>query len=369
MDKAKILNRNMLKILLNGLQLSDTNTGVQYYTENLFDGLKKVNAVDINFQLLKSLPTGSLDRSNNRLKRVLFENTSLPSYFRKNNFDLYHSPNYVLPYFLDFPSVLTIHDLITFDYPKLCQNESVLYFRLLLPRSIKKATKIIAVSNTVRNDILRNFNVPEEKIEVIYHGINPIFKKSLDEAILKKYHLPDKYILFVGNIEPKKNLERLIKAFNLLKINTGIPHKLVIAGKKGWKYKPVFRAIAKLKIDKEIIFCGYVSECDLPVIYSMADLFVFPSIYEGFGIPPLEAMACETPVLISNTGALPETTGGRCLQVDPFDISELAKGMYQLLTDDNLRSKSIIDGKEFVKQFSLEKAAKETLSVYEQAIV
>ena len=143
--------------------------------------------------------------------------------------------------------------------------------------------------------------------------------------------------------------------------------KLVIAGQKGWKYSPVLDAITRLGISNEILLIGYVPEEDLPGIYSMADAFVFPSLYEGFGIPPLEAMACETPVLVSDKGALPEITGGRCLQVDPFDVNEIAKGMYQLLTDDNLRNKSIINGKEWVKQFSWEKAAKETLGVYEQA--
>jgi len=290
----------MQKVLINGLQLSNKNTGVQYYTQNLYEEFFKQNNDKFNLHLIRSSSPGSHSPINNRFERILFENLSLPNYFRKNNFDLYHSPNYVLPFFTNIPSVLTIHDLLTLDYPELCQHESALYFNLFLPRSVKKAIKIIAVSNTVKNDILRHFNISEEKIKVIYHGVNPIFKKSFDEAILKKYHLPDKYILFVGNIEPKKNLERVIKAFDLLKKNADIPHKLAIVGKKGWKYNTVFKTITELKIEKEVILCGYVPEGDLPVIYSMADLFVFPSLYEGFGIPPLEAMACEVPVLVSD---------------------------------------------------------------------
>lgn len=358
----------MRKILLNGLQLSDYNTGVQYYTKNLYDGLESTNLKGVNIRLLRSQDLGPVVNYNNRVKRIFVENFSLLKLLRKNNFDLYHSPNYILPFFCNFPSVLTIHDLITLDYPDFCQTESVVYFRLSLSRSVKQASKIIAVSQTVKNDILRHFDIPEDKIKVIYHGLNPIFKKSIDESILKKHLLPGKYILFVGNIEPKKNLNRLIRAFDQLKKNTEMPHKLVIVGKKGWKYKSIFKTISELKIAKEIVFCGYVPEGDLPVIYSMADLFVFPSLYEGFGFPPLEAMACGVPVLASTKGALPEITGGNCLLVDPYQVDEIANGMHKILTDHSLKQKLISDGNKWVKQFSWEKAAKETLSVYEQTI-
>lgn len=358
----------MPKVLINGLQISNKNSGVQYYTQNLYSELIKLQNDKFGFDLKQSSYNNFRSFKNNRFKRILFENLSLPIYLKNNNFNLFHSPNYVLPFFFNFPSVLTIHDLITLDYPELCQNESVLYFRLLLPRSIKRATKIITVSNAVKNDILRHLSIPEKKIEVIYHGVNPIFKKSPDKTVLKKYHLPKKYIFFVGNLEPKKNLERLITAFSLLKKNTNVPHKLVLAGKKGWKYKAIFNTVARLKLNKEVIFTGYIPEEDLPTLYSSADLFAFPSLYEGFGIPPLEAMACEVPVLTSYKGALPETTGGNCIAVDPYQVNEIAAGMYQILKNTELRLKLISNGRDWVKQFSWEKTAKKTLMVYEQAI-
>jgi len=358
----------MQKILINGLQLGDQNSGVQYYTQNLYHEFMRRNKDDFDFQLMRSPVTGFRSLKINRFKRILVENFSLPAYFRKYHFDLYHSPNYVLPYFTDIPSVLTIHDLLTLDHPELCQTESALYFKFFLPPSAKKAIRIIAVSNTVKKDILRHFWIPQEKVRVIYHGVNPVFKRSLDEAVLKKYHLPDRYILFVGNLEPKKNLERLIRAFDLLKRNTDIPHKLVLAGKKGWKYQSVFDTVAGLKINSEVIFTGYVPLEDLPAIYSMADLFAFPSLYEGFGIPPLEAMACEVPVLVSDKGALPEITGGACLQVDPFNVNGIAQGMYLLLADTHFRNKSVRSGKEWASRFTWENAAGETLKIYEQAI-
>lgn len=136
----------------------------------------------------------------------------------------------------------------------------------------------------------------------------------------------------------------------------------------GWKYKGILDTIDRLKINREVIFPGYIPASDLPVIYSKADLFAFPSLYEGFGIPPLEAMACEVAVLTSNKGAVPEITGGRCLQVDPYQVNEIAHGMHKIITDQSLKQKLISDGKEWVKRFSWEIAAKETLNVYEQSI-
>lgn len=361
-----ILDGYMLKVLINGLQLSNSNSGVQYYTQQLYKELEKNESDEIKLVLLQF--SNGQSGINNRIKRIILENFYFLYLLRKSNFNLYHSPNYVLPFFINSPSVLTIHDLITLDYPELCQNESVLYFKHLLPLSIAKATKIIAVSNTVKNDILKHFNIPPSKIEVIFHGINPIFKFTINKSVYSKYQLPEKYILFVGNIEPKKNIERLILAFELLKKNKEINHKLVIVGKKGWKYRHIFNTISNLAFENEIILTGYVSEDDLPAIYSQADLFAFPSLYEGFGIPPLEAMACETPVLVSNKGALPEITGNTCLQVDPYNIQAISKGMYLLLTNNDLREKQVSKGKEWIKRFSWEKAAIETIEVYKQAL-
>ncbi len=354
-----------MKVLINGLQINDQNTGVQYYTKNLYEAIRNNNK-NLETDLLQLPMFSSYNLLLPRLKRIFFENILLSSYFKINNCTLYHSTNYVLPYLFNFPSILTIHDLITLDYPELCQNSSVIYFKLLLSRSLRNAKKIIAVSHTVKDDILKHFNLPEDKIEVVWHGINSIFVKTLNNEILKRYKLPDKYILFVGNIEPKKNLERLIRAFYLLKHKHLIPHKLVIVGKKGWKFKDVFMAIKKLELSNEIIFTNYVPEKDLPAIYSMSDLFVFPSLYEGFGIPPLEAMACEIPVLVSNRGALPETTGGNCLLVDPYDIFDIAHGMNCLLSNEKQRNQLIEKGKKWIGQFTWENTAYNTIKVYNE---
>lgn len=365
-------------ILINGLQLSKYNTGVQYYTENLLIAIDKLGdefiyetMVDQKCQLINDLENIRFIKDrliSNKWKRVFYENIYIPRYIKRCESLLYHSPNYILPFGIKIPTVLTVHDLITLDYPYYCQNETVLYFKMCLKRSINKASKIITVSNQVKEDILKHFKIPNNKIEVIYHGISSIFVKTLDLSIIDKYEIPNKYILFVGNIEPKKNLGRLIKAFSLLKMQQGIKHKLVIAGKKGWKYKSVFQMVKELGLKNEIVFTDYIPEKDLPALYSMADIFVFPSLYEGFGIPPLEAMACEVPVLVSNKGALPEVTGSKCLQVDPYDVKHIADKMYKLISDQNLRQKSVNDGKQWVKQFTWEQTARKTLEVYKQVI-
>lgn len=364
-----------MKIALNGLQLSKSNTGVQYYTERLFEELAKVNNPVLEFHLLKPSdpffkPEGNIHEINisGRLERIFFEQFILPRYIGRHSYNLFHSTSYISPYFLNLPTILTVHDLLVYDYPALCQSESVVYFRLFLRHSIKKATHIITVSQKVKDDIIRIFNVCPDKINVTHLGINPIFKRVTEGAVLaqirKKYVIPEKYILFVGNLEPKKNLERLISAFSQLKSAKKIRHKLVIVGKKGWKYDRTLKLIDKLKINEEIILTGYVIEKDLPAIYSMADVFAFPSIYEGFGIPPLEAMACGVPVIVSNTGALPETTGGSCLQVNPYNVDEIAQGINQLITNDNLRQIVVQQGYNWVNKFSWEKTAKKTMEVY-----
>jgi len=375
----------MYKVLINGLLLNDKFAGVQYYAENLIKALSVANnqSLEVNVLLSKNYK-GNLKASNilnidnllidtsNRIQRITFEHFRLAKYYKQHHFQLYHAPGYILPYFWNSPSVVTIHDLIALEYPEFCQRESVIYFNLFLPRSIKKATKIIAVSNKVKNDIINHFRILPDKIEVIYHGIDERYKKNQSEDILtrirNKYQLPKQFLLFVGNIEPKKNLERLIDAFYQLKQQTEIKHKLVLVGKNGWKYKSLYDSIYRLKLDSEILFTGYVPQEDLPSIYSLADIFVFPSLYEGFGIPPLEAMACETPALVSNQGALPEITGNNCLQVNPYDVNDIAKGIYTLLTNECLKKKMIENCKKWIKDFTWERAANQTMQVYEEVL-
>jgi glycosyltransferase involved in cell wall biosynthesis len=370
-----------MNILINALLLNNRFSGVQYSTENLLHSIGELDPdghtitallpADYQGQLAER---GSFHVAKeqvnavNRPARILYEHFRLPGYFRKNNFDLYHATGYILPWFANIPSVLTVHDLIALDYPQYCKTANALYFGLSLPRSIKKADKIIAVSYTVKQDIIRRFDIPEEKIAVVYHGVDPSFRKITSPVTLNrvrtKYDIPDRYILFVGNLEPKKNLHRLIDAFLLLKTKKTIPHKLLIVGQDGWKSKDIFRKIKTSGFASDIVFTGYVAREDLPAIYSMSSLFAFPSLYEGFGLPVLEAMACAVPVLISDKGALPEIAGNIFPQVDPTSVPNIAEGILRCLGDEALRAKNIRYGLERVKAFTWENTAWQTLDVY-----
>lgn len=215
-------------------------------------------------------------------------------------------------------------------------------------------------------DIIRYFKIPENKIKVIYLGVDEDYKPLSETEIRKvrqKYHLNYPFILYVGSLISHKNIPTLIKAFYKLK-KYGLPHKLVITGKRGWKYKNIFEIISKLNLQKDVVFTGYVQREDLPALYNAADLFVYPSLYEGFGLPPLEAMACGTPVITSNTSSLPEVVGNAGIMVDPYDIDGLAKAMYEVLTNEGLRAELRKRGLERAKMFSWKKTAEETLNVY-----
>ena len=250
----------------------------------------------------------------------------------------------VLPYSMPTPSVLTCHDLIALENASYCMFRTSLYYKIFIPRSVLQAKVIIAVSKKVKQDIIKKFGVDERKIKVIYHGIDDCFCKVKNpdrlQEVRQKYRLLRPFILFVGNLEPKKNIPGLIQAYARLIKNSTLPHQLVIVGKKAWKYKKIFSLVRILKLEKQIVFTGYVPKDDLIAIYSLADQFVFPSFYEGFGLPPLEAMACGTPVITSNRGALPEVTGGHCQMVAPHDIDGLAKAMYELITNLDMRNKT-----------------------------
>jgi len=375
----------MKKILFNGLLLNRQPSGVQYSIHHLIKSLSYLNN-EIQFELLVSGQyDGDIQKSPNlkitnlgskvgsRMSRIYFENVLLPAYFRAGEFDLYHAPGYTLPLYSRMPSLVTIHDLIAIDHPALCQNETALYFNLFLPPSIRKAKKIITVSHTVKSEILNHFpETDPEKIEVVYHGIDRRFKPVRDDLIIQrvknKYQLPEKYLLFVGNIEPKKNLNRIIEALILFNREHRERYKLVIAGKRGWKYSSVFELIKKHKLEAEILLLGYVDEKDLPAIYSLAAIFVFPSLCEGFGIPVIEAMACGCPVVVSDRGALPEISGGFCPQVDPLSITGIAAAIDSIAGNEDYRLQLIEKGLRWSGQFLWDETAKQTMEIYENAL-
>jgi glycosyltransferase involved in cell wall biosynthesis len=239
----------------------------------------------------------------------------------------------------------------------------------MMPRFLRAADAVIAVSECTKRDAIRFYRIPEEKITVIYEGVNPRFRPASPEAIAAvraRYGLPERFILYVGTIEPRKNLTTLLEAFHHLLATYDL--RLVIVGKKGWLYERFFRRLRELGLENRVLFTGYVPDEDLPAIYSAADLFVFPSLYEGFGLPVLEAMACGTPVICSNTSSLPEVAGDAALLVDPTDARALTGAMEQVLTNERLWATLRAKGMERARGFTWEKAAYRTWEVYQQVI-
>ncbi|MCF7854795.1 MAG: glycosyltransferase family 4 protein [Candidatus Pacebacteria bacterium] len=308
-----------------------------------------------------------------RIMRILWEQTRLPRVLKKQACNLLHAPGYIAPFCSGLPTVITVYDLIALRWPKYCKRTNVVNYRLQLPLSIRCAAGISVPSEATRRDLVSRFPFAVEKTRVIPLAITndfqPVKEQQKLEDIRHAYKLPPQFILFVGQLEPKKNIPTLIRAFAELKAFTELPHKLVLAGGRGWHFDGIERALRKCGASNDILFTGFVPGEDLPALFSLADLFVFPSFCEGFGIPPLEAMACGTPVVTSNATSLPEVVGKAALLLDePADSKELARLMQRGLTDKNLRSELITRGQERAKQFTWEKTAQATELFYDETV-
>lgn len=287
----------------------------------------------------------------------------------KENLDLYHAPANTIPLGYNRPSVVTVHDLAIYQNPSWFPSQ-VFSTRLLVPKTLRRARSIIAVSESTAEDLRELFNVPNDKLEVIYEGVD-IIPNENEEVIdvKKKYNLPDKYLCFVGTLEPRKNLIRLIQAYADLKAKddrlSDIP--IILAGRKGWQAEDIFKTIAELKLGKSIRDIGYVTKNEKLDLIKQAAAFVFPSSYEGFGLPVLEAMALGTPVLTSNLSSLPEIAGNAAYQINPEDTYAIAEGLQQILFNDELRKKLREKGPIQAKKFTWEKVALRTIALYEKA--
>jgi glycosyltransferase involved in cell wall biosynthesis len=265
--------------------------------------------------------------------------------------------------------VVTVHDLGYLYYPEAHRLLDRLYLNLSTRYNARAATHLIADSSATKHDLIEHYNVEPDKITVIYPGYDratfqPVKNKEAIEAVKARYNIAGDYIIFVGTLQPRKNLPRLIQGFSNLQSPTS-NLQLVITGKKGWLYEEIFHRVEELGLEGRTVFTDYVPEGDLPALLSGARLFVFPSLYEGFGLPVLEAMACGIPVVCSNTSSLPEVTGDAAVLVDPLGMEDLATAMECILWDEKLRAGLIERGFEQARKFSWEKCARETLEVLE----
>lgn len=284
--------------------------------------------------------------------------------------DVFHSPDFTLPPLRAARGIVTIHDLSFLRMPEHADPGLQRYLAAAAPRAVKRAQHVLADSQSTKSDLQTLLSVPAAKISVVAAGVDERFRQVQDADILngvrERYNLPQRFILFLGTIEPRKNLRRLISAHALLRCRTSLPHALVIAGAPGWLCQDIFDQVARDGLGEQVLFPGFIADEDLPALYTLADLFVFPSLYEGFGLPPLEAMACGTPVVTSNNSSLPEATGSAAMLVDAEDVDALADAMARVLGDGSLQARLADLGRAQAARFTWRSAAERLLDAYER---
>jgi glycosyltransferase involved in cell wall biosynthesis len=301
------------------------------------------------------------------------EQLKIPLALRREGVTLFHAPHYVLPPLVPCRSVVTIHDCIHLMFPQYLPNRFAFgYARASIALAARRATRVLTVSESSKRDILRFVDADPNKIDVIYNAYDERFAVEPREEdvvrVRERFQLHDEFVLYAGNVKPHKNLERLIEAFSLVR-KRGLDHlKLVLIGDEISKYAALRRAVHRHQLHKYVRFLGYVPEETLAVMYRLAGVFVFPSLYEGFGLPPLEAMASGTPVVTSNVSSLPEVAGDAAVLVDPYDPSAIADGIYRVLTDEALRRSMRQKGIDRARQFSWEQSVRRVHDIYQEVL-
>lgn len=364
-----------MRIGLDGVPLREKKSGIGHYTLELAQALAAF-APEHEFEIvspgpfsspLKSAPNLHFTDAHARgLKRRYWWPLGLPLYCRRASFALFHGTNFDLPYWTTCPTVLTIHDLSLLLYPETHEERLVRRARRVLPLMARKASAIITPSETVKREVCEHLGVSEDKVFAIPEAARACFypaPSSETEPIRRRLGIEPEFILFVGTVEPRKNLLTLARAFEQI-----ANIQLVIAGEKGWLSDDLLAYVDKGELGDRVLFTGHLSDDDLRALYSSCRVFVYPSLYEGFGLPLLEAMACGAPVVTSNVGSIVETVGTAARLVSPADAGELAQAITSLLDDSRARDLLSSAGIEHAKKFSWERTAASTWEVYQKAL-
>jgi len=375
-----------MHVVLDARYLSRTQSGVGHYTQRLIGGLAAIDVANrYTCIVVRDGPGLPVVQPNiecwptsisfeDHLRGDLWLLGYLPVRLRRLRADVYHGPAVFLPLIkLGYRTVVTVHDLVSFLFPSTVPRKYSLYMRLMTRLAVRSADRIIAVSGATKEDLSRVLGVPDARVAVIHEAVAPEFTvpttPAAVEAVARRYGIRAPYCLFVGNLEPRKNLARLIEAFALVRARrrsaTGPCPQLVVAGTRGWLYSGIFRAVERHGVTGDIVFTGYVAPADLPALYAGAACFVFPSLYEGFGLPVLEAMAVGTPVVASRVGAIPEVAGDAAILVDAQKAEEIAGAIEAVLDDGGLRRDLAARGRARARRFTWENVARQTLAVYE----
>ena len=365
------------------------NAGVSRYTYMLLEALDQLAADDLSYTVFiasteaeaaAASPLGHSARLRlepakwstvGPVRRIAWEQTRLPARVREVGANVFHGPVNVLPERLPCPAVVTILDLAFVRYPEYFRPARRVYQRAFAERSAHTAALIVAISESTRQDIISTFHVPPERVKVVYPSISPDFQPPRDPAALAvfraRHNLPDRYLLYLGTLEPRKNLITLVEAYaQLLSASPDAP-PLILAGAKGWYYESLFERVRALGIERHVTFAGYVSREEQALWYAGAALFLYPSLYEGFGLPVAEALACGVPTITTNVSSLPEAAGPVATQVAPTDAHMLASAMRTALADSTLRQRIEVEGPRWAAQFSLAQLGQNYAAIYRMA--
>jgi len=367
-----------LRIAFDGTALRPGRTGVGYYTEHLLHHLAQIasndelivvsnRAIDTTAPLPPRVRIATPAR---QVPRLVWMQTLAVTGLREVGADVVHFTNGMVPLLSPVPTVVTIHDMSLRLYPRYHPPRRVLLNRPLVDMAARRADAIIAPSESARRDIVRFYGLAPGRVHVVHEAAAPSFQRVTDpvelERVRRKYHLDERIILYVGTIEPRKNLPKLIDAFAAQRKAGALTHQLVCVGPYGWLSRGIEEQIARTNVAHAINFTGYVPFADLPALYSLAELFVYPSMYEGFGLPVVEAMACGTPVLTGATAALAEIGGGAVAQVDRIDADTLGRAMVGLAESRERRQELSGAGLERSTAFSWDRAARQSLDIYRE---
>jgi glycosyltransferase involved in cell wall biosynthesis len=371
--------RETMRIVLDARKLHDFGIGT--YIRNLVTELGHLDHDSEYVLLTKPEDAAAAAAAGPNFRAVvetsrpysLAEQWRVPMAVARAKADLLHEPHYVLPPLTRCRTVVTIHDCIHLRFPEYLPSRAAFaYAHAMIRLAARKADRVLTVSDASKRDILHYTGVAPEKVVVVHNGLDTRFATAPDaeamDRVRQRFQLDHPFVLYVGNIKPHKNLERLIAAFASMRADGPEGLKLVVIGDETSKHPGLRQAVHRHRLDKHVRFFGFQPAATLVTFYRLARAFVFPSLYEGFGLPPLEAMANETPVVTSNLSSLPEVAGDAALLVDPYDIASIADGIRRAVTDEPLRQQLIAKGRARAKEFSWARAAAQTLAVYREVL-
>jgi glycosyltransferase involved in cell wall biosynthesis len=369
-----------LRVLIDAHMVGERETGNETYIANLIRGLQSLETPDqfliatahrdtLNRQLELGSRFRVVDVSQSPIKRLLAD---LPRIARQERVDLIHV-TYTAPVWVSAPFVVTVHDIAYRHHREWFSFRDRLVLEIGVGLTLKRATKVITVSEHARQDICNCYNIPADKVAVTHEAADTRLYRVIDnrhrvQEALARYGIAERYILSVGNLQPRKNLHRLVKAYAILREKAKIQHKLVIVGKAQWRTSELYSLIHERQLDQDIVFTGYVPDKDLPLLYNGADVFAYPSLFEGFGLPVLEAMACGTPVVTSAVASIPEVATDAAILVNPCQVDEIAEAIQAVLSMPRLAEELKQRGLQRVARFSWRETAEETLEAYKNSI-